>query len=291
MEQYSLIRELGRGNFGITFLGIDKNTGQNVAIKAINIQESSKRGADLTAIHDEIDTLTYLASDHKEGSKYLAKYYTSFTSHLDGVQTIFIISEYIEGTDLYGFISKYPPAKIPVDLLWPVFTQLLLGLKYIHSNDYAHRDIKPENILITKTGEIKYIDFGLACLRKCRRDLCKNTCKSRGGTYLYSPPEFYKGDYIITLDTEKAHDIWSLGVVMHELTFGKYKFPFNVTTSSKYQIEQNIAKAPIFMYEYQDDDGRTLSYLKEILINDLRKRPTVGQALYLLLDRIFAKFF
>lgn len=290
MEQYNLIKEIGRGTFGVTFLGIDKRTGQKVAVKAIDVQKSTELGGDLIAIQDEIETLTYLAKDHKEGSKYLAKYYTSYKGYLDGIETIFIISEYIDGTDLIEFMQSYPLGGIPTNVLWPVFTQLLLGLKYIHDNDYAHRDIKPENILITKNGEIKYIDFGLACLRKCRRDVCHNTCRTRGGTQLYTPPEFYKGKYKITLETEKAHDIWSLGVVMHELTFGFYNFPFD-PSGTQYQIEQNIAKAPIFMYTYQGDDGRTLAYLKQILINDLRRRPTIGQCLYLLLDRVLAKIY
>lgn len=287
MEQYQLIKELGRGAFGVTFLAINRSTGQKVAVKAIDIQKSTERGGDLRLIQDEIETLKYLASDHKAGSKYLAKYYDTFKGHLDDIETIFIVSEYIDGQDLYGFLNTFPRG-IPSNILWPIFTQLLLGLKYIHDNGYAHRDLKPENILITKNNEIKYIDFGLACLQKCRQEACENTCTTQSGTVLYTPPEFYKGDYRITLDTEKAHDIWSLGVVMYELTFGKEKYPFEITNGTS-QLGQNIAQAPIFRYQYRGDDGRTLIYLKQMLINNINRRPTVGQCLYLLLDQILAK--
>lgn len=292
MERYKLIKEIGRGFFGITFLGVDNKTAKKVAIKVINVKKSTEAGVNISMIHDEIETLKFLASNNdKEGAKYLAKYYDSFTAYLDGEKTVFIVSEYIDGSDLYGYMDLYPQGKIPTNVLWPLFTQLLLGLKYIHDNQYAHRDIKPENILITKSGHIKYIDFGLACLSKCRYDNCQNTCKGKCGTVLYTPPEFYQGAYNINLNTEKAHDIWSLGILMHELTFGKNHFPFDSQVVNKYQIQKNIALAPTFYYRYSGDDGRTLHYLKSILINDYNKRPTIGQAMYLFLDQIMSDIY
>ena len=59
------------------------------------------------------------------------------------------------------------------NIRWPLYSQSLLGLKYIHDNGCAHRDIKPENILITKNMKSSNISiFGLSCLNKCKLDLC-----------------------------------------------------------------------------------------------------------------------
>jgi serine/threonine protein kinase len=102
--------------------------------------------------------------------EYLACYYESFIGRLNGIETIFIVSGFIEGGSLTDFIKRYG-GNVPVNFLWPVMLQLILGLKYIHSKNYSRRDIKPDNILITRDYTIKYIDFGLACLSKCREQV------------------------------------------------------------------------------------------------------------------------
>lgn len=290
VRNYQIMEELGHGSYGITYLGIDA-TGRRVAIKTIDINKSQQLGADLAVINDEIDTLKQLSTPNCP--KYMACYFDSFEDTLNGVNTMFIISEFIEGSSLTEFIKANSP-NMPLSFLWPIYNQLILGLKYIHDNGYAHRDIKPDNILITNDFTIKYIDFGLACLNQCRAYSCTNTCKGGGGTLLYMPPEFFTGTRQDSLQASQAHDIWSLTMVFFELTNGLYKFPFNIfsydnTPLSTEAIAQNIVNAPQISSNYNFDDGRTNNYLDSLVIPDWQSRPAVDALLFYTITELFVR--
>lgn len=279
IRNYELLKELGRGSFGVTFLGRNTKTGQKVAVKTINISESSRKNVGLASILEEINTLKDLTGTGN-CYEYIACYFDSFRDFLNGQDTIFIISEYIDGIDLGKFMEINKDGLDP-GFLWPIMLQLILGLKYIHSRDYAHRDIKPENILITRDFKIKYIDFGLACMQKCR---------SGSGTLFYMPPEFFNGTSENSMKASQAHDIWSLGVVFFNLTNGYQHFPFDTKYLDENHIMKNISSSPKYTAVYNfDDDHRTENFVNRILINDWVKRPKITYILSDLLKNVLAK--
>lgn len=290
---YNLTNELGRGTFGVTYLADDLIRRKKVAVKTIDIEKSRKLGVSALTIKEEIETLRNLT-----GTKcpdYLACYYESFEGSFQGIQTIFIVSEYIEGGSLTEFVRNNG-GKLQVSFLWPLMLQLILGLKYIHKNNYAHRDIKPDNILITQDYTIKYIDFGLACLARCRESDCTNTCKGRGGTLLYMPPEFFNGTQENSLRASKAHDVWSLTMVFFELINGLYRFPYSLQDQqgrrlNQQEIKRNITMAPQFSSAYSLDDGRTNNFIDNITVNDWRRRPTIIEIKRFFVHTVLAKVY
>jgi len=292
VRNYQIGQELGRGTFGVTYLGYDAINGRQVAVKTIDINKSREMGADLDSINEEINTLKEISGDNC--SKYLACYYESFQDSFNGVDTMFIISEYINGGSLTDFIRNNN-GSIPPSVLWSLYLQLLLGLRFIHERGYAHRDIKPDNILITEDYTIKYIDFGLACLQQCRVMSCTNTCKGTPGTLLYMPPEFFNGTHEDSVSASKAHDVWALALVMFELAHGLNIYPFQIFTPdgsavlSNEQMMANIAQAPTFSSNYTLDDGRTNIFLNSLLIQNWHSRPTVEIAQDILNDQVLAK--
>lgn len=295
IEQFDIKHELGRGTFGVTYLGYDKVRGIDVAVKTIDINKSFSSGADIDAIHEEIETLKDLSAQ-PQCYKYVACYIDSFEGIFNGVPTIFIISEYINGSSLTSYI-KNNNGTIQPSVLWPLYLQSLLGLKFIHDRNYAHRDIKPDNLMITKDETIKYIDFGLACLEKCKKNSCSNTCKSGAGTLLWFPPEFYNGQHENSLAASLAHDIWSLGVVFYEMASGHdhfpFKFPKDATTQEEYKrkVEDNIAQSPQQSTNYKHDDGRTKLFLDSMLINNWKSRPSIDECIFLISDYILSQTF
>ena len=282
---YRLQKIIGRGMFGTTWKGLDKDN-NIVAIKSINIRKSEQRGVSLNEIAQEADTLRRL-SERGGCGKYITCYYTSFVGNYEGELHAFLISEFIEGTELRTFIERGPQ---PLTIMWPIFTQLLLGLRYIHSQGYAHRDIKPENILITPDNVIKYIDFGISCLQKCNRSFCIDNCRVGPGTVLYSAPEILSRKAPNTFGAAKAGDVWSLSVVLFELANGSFVFPFYLRTGNETlnqsQIIANIIVAPQLTSNYTLDNGQTNTFIMNLLINDWTKRPTSSEAVEMFLEDV-----
>ena len=294
IRDFEISKILGKGTYGVTYLGYDTVNNRSVAIKTIDIAKSIQLGSTLQNIQEEIDSLRTLSSD--EGSKYVSKYYNTFRDIFNGVDTMFIISEFIDGESLESFIKR-GNGKISPSTLWPIMLQLILGLRSIHIKGYAHRDIKPQNVLITKDLQIKYIDFGLTCTEVCRIEGCDNACDGsrKVGTFEYMPPEVHNGISRPNIKGAQAQDIWALTMLFYELCDGYLKYPFEIMLADPQRLPdatilQNMMRAPAFLVDYSlDGDKRTANYLDEIIeVNELN-RPTINNVLFLMLDRILSK--
>lgn len=263
--KYIIKNELGRGAFGITYLAIDPQTNKNYVLKAVLPDE-------FTAL--EIKALIDLTA--KTCNKYLTCYYESFDASLSGTTYKIIVTEYIEGQSLDKIFVSNPEIFHSPTILWPIFCQLILGLKYIHDNGYSHHDIKPANIILTSDYTIKYIDFGLSCKRQC----------TKGGTLPFQPPELFSNDFDQDdIDHNKAFDIWSLGITFYNLA-DDYRFPFDYGNNDK-QLINNIVNGRYYESTYyRFDDGRTDKFLNKILIRNPSNRPNIDQVFKIYINDI-----
>ena len=299
IKNYRLGKELGRGAFGVTFSATDLTTGKEVALKAIDIQASAEKGAGLDEIMGEIEILKDLSSK-PNCYKYIACYYESFRGTLDGKDTYFIAYELVDGGSVKSFLDKLPKNPddpnfyLSVDELWRMMYQMAEGLLYVHNKGYAHRDIKPDNIMLMKDGTVKYIDFGITCLKKCEFNVCNDNCRSGAGTLIYLPPEFFNGRSQDKLAASQAHDIWSLGVVFYELANRAYPFDaFEIVTDASgnrqtVYLPQDLimdaistktypSKYPLSTVKY--NENITNFVIDSMLMRDWYGRPT-AQDLY-----------
>lgn len=272
-------KELGRGKFGITFLAT--YNGQQVAAKTpLGSVVSSLTPAIIADMNREILNLQKL----KEGgsNKYVTTYIGADVFNTKQGSRFYILSEYVSGASLEDVLisMSVEGQKIKPFTLWPLMLQLMKGLQFIHDQNIAHRDIKPANIMLTTDYTVKYIDFGLACLKNCSS--CEDKCaNSIGGTPLYSPPEYFIMNRPAGLLEEKAHDIWSLGVTFYEMTNGYLNYPFNEA-----DINNRIPISYVKPSGYTLDDDRTNKFIADLLVINWQGRPTIDDALRIFSENI-----
>lgn len=300
LQRYKLGHELGHGSFGVTYIADDIYMRQVVAVKVINIAKFTRRfnSNSIPSINDEIATLKMLTlgiegdPHNKENTKYIVNYVDDFEDLHHGQPCIFIVSEYISGNDLFHILDHNQKNKMNIGYnnICGLFLQLILGLKYIHSMGLAHRDIKPENIMLTNDGNIKYIDFGLSCMKKCPTNApCNNICEGKPGSLHYAPPEYATSSYTASLELSQAHDIWSLGILMYVLANGKFPYRNHWDFNNLFSY---IRIAPEWGSSYQVDlaDNRINNFINSILINNYKNRPSITMVYHNFINNVLCTY-
>merc|ERR1719188_547257 len=194
---------------------------------------------------------------------YIVRYRESF--HEDG--WLCICMDYCEGGDLSERIKKNRQAgkHFPQDQILRWFTQSILALKYIHDMHILHRDLKSGNFFLSKSGNIKMGDFGIAKVLECTA-ACAQT---QIGTPYYLSPEICQGKPYAW-----GSDIWSMGCILFEMC--AKKVPFDAPDLKS--LIQRITKGPTPEIPTEYSVGiRMLG--KELLDRDPSKRPPAAEVL------------
>lgn len=149
--------------------------------------------------------------------------------------TYFIAMEYVDGMTLLTFMRRMhaESRSLPVPLVAHVVREVLAGLTYSHTGARAtdgkllrviHRDLSPANILLSRTGEVKISDFGIA---RALQDAASGSTQSMAGHIGYMAPEQAQG-----LAFDERSDLFALGVVLWELLAGERLFQRENQTAS-----------------------------------------------------------
>ncbi|XP_069703299.1 uncharacterized protein Nuak isoform X1 [Periplaneta americana] len=201
-QRFDIIKKLGQGTYGKVQLGINKETGQEVAIKTIK-KAKIETEADLVRIRREIQIMSSVQHPN------IIHIYEVFENR----EKMVLVMEYAAGGELYDFLSERKV--LAEEEARRIFRQIATAVYYCHKHKICHRDLKLENILLDEHGSAKIADFGLSNVFDEQR-LLNTFC----GSPLYASPEIVKG----TPYHGPEVDCWSLGVLLYTLVYGAMPF-------------------------------------------------------------------
>ena len=230
-DKYRVERVLGAGGMGIVVAAEHLQLGQRVAVKFL-LPEACEDPVTLGRFLREARAAASIRSEH--------------VARVIDVGTLptgepYLVMEYLAGSDLSDELSKQGP--LPIAAAVDYVLQACEALAEAHALGIVHRDLKPANLFLTKRADgspvVKVLDFGISKSQSPAgeaKQAAMTSTRAVMGSPLYMSPEQLKS----TRDVDARTDIWSLGVILHELIGGKP--PFHAETLSGLVIQ--IANEP-----------------------------------------------
>lgn len=218
LDQYRVTRQLGSGGMGVVYLADDMRLGRHVALKVLT-RRFTKNPERRERLRREARAAAALSHPA------IATVYA-----LEEVgDTLFIVSEYVEGPTLRDEVSRSP---LLLPALLDTGVDIARALTAAHERGIVHRDLKPENVIRTADGGIKVLDFGLADVAEAAdvgagagRRLTEPGMML--GTPGYMPPEQIRGQKV-----DFRADLFSFGVMFFELASGVHPFASSTSVST-----------------------------------------------------------
>ncbi len=255
---YQIIREIGRGGMGAVFLA-ERSDGEFKREVALKIVRQTIVDAETEKLfRRERDILASL--NHPN----IAQLHDGGVS---GAGEAFLVMEYVAGDSLLDYADRH---NLSIEGRLRLFMKICAAVSYAHRNLVIHRDLKPTNILVTRDGEPKLLDFGLAkILDESIADQNQTVTAYRAFTPAYASPEQITGKKVTTVS-----DVYSLGVIFYELLAGEKPFHFDGKSIEEIIRTINDSKEPakpsaVQNSKFKIQDSKTEDQNPKTINNDL----------------------
>ncbi|MFC5953934.1 Stk1 family PASTA domain-containing Ser/Thr kinase [Streptomyces pratens] len=227
--RYELGHVLGRGGMAEVYLGHDTRLGRTVAVKTLradlardpSFQARFRREAQSAA------SLNHPA---------IVAVYDTGEDYIDGVSIPYIVMEYVDGSTLRELLHS--GRKLLPERTLEMTIGILQALEYSHRAGIVHRDIKPANVMLTRNGQVKVMDFGIA---RAMGDSGMTMTQTSAviGTAQYLSPEQAKGEQV-----DARSDLYSSGCLLYELLTVRPPFVGDSPVAVAYQHVREEPQAP-----------------------------------------------
>src|SRR5205085_956494 len=225
INQYKILEKIGSGGQGTVYKALDTKLNRTVVIKVLPPQ-LTKKTANLRRFEREAQLCSQL--DHPNIC-------TIYDFHeADGL--FYIAMQYVEGKNVRQLVAGRP---LEIRSALSIGIQVADALAYAHSKNIIHRDIKAGNVMVTESGQVKILDFGLAKLLEDEH-ASQNDGHDRSeitelgipyGTATYAAPEQAKGER-----ADARSDIFSTGVLLYEMLAGIWAFQGKTVIDVRHQV-------------------------------------------------------
>jgi serine/threonine-protein kinase len=250
---YRLIAEIGRGGMGTVWLAerSDGTVRRRVALKLPRIVWGDTFSERLGREREILATLEH---------EHIARLYDA---GIDAHGRPFLAMEHVEGEAIDAYCRTHALA---VRQRIALLLQVMAAVAHAHARLVVHRDLKPGNILVTKTGQVKLLDFGIAKLLEGdrTRETALTELGGRALTLDYASPEQIRGEPLGT-----ASDIYSMAVVAYEVLAGAR--PYRLKRASAAELEEAIATVEPSLASDSASDRRAARQLRGDLDSILNK--------------------
>ena len=260
LKNYKILEKLGVGGQGTVYKATDGKLGRTVVVKVLPAELTAReanlkrfeREARLASSLDHPNICTIFDLDEAEGHHFIAM-------------------QYVEGRNVRQLVGGHP-LELKSALL--IAIQVTDALAAAHSRGIIHRDIKSGNVMVTPSGQVKILDFGLAKLLDDTDDSSKSTIHRTDlteigvpyGTATYAAPEQARGDRV-----DKRADIFSTGVLLYEMLTGTWPFRGKTTIDVRHAVLHD-APRPVAELRKQPLPARLQPILDRCMAKEPRDR-------------------
>ncbi|TGB08682.1 Stk1 family PASTA domain-containing Ser/Thr kinase [Streptomyces sp. MZ04] len=250
--RYELGQVLGRGGMAEVYLAHDTRLGRTVAVKTLRV-DLARDPSFQARFRREAQSAASL--NHPA----IVAVYDTGEDYVDGVSIPYIVMEYVDGSTLRELLHS--GRKLLPERAMEMTIGILQALEYSHRNQIVHRDIKPANVMLTRNGQVKVMDFGIA---RAMGDSGMTMTQTAAviGTAQYLSPEQAKGEQV-----DARSDLYSTGCLLYELLTVRPPFVGDSPVAVAYQHVREEPQAPSVF------DGEITPEMDAIVLKALTKDP------------------
>ncbi|MFH9420309.1 Stk1 family PASTA domain-containing Ser/Thr kinase [Streptomyces sp. NPDC017529] len=227
--RYELGSVLGRGGMAEVYLAHDTRLGRTVAVKTLRV-DLARDPSFQARFRREAQSAASL--NHPS----IVAVYDTGEDYVDGVSIPYIVMEYVDGSTLRELLHS--GRKLLPERSLEMTIGVLQALEYSHRAGIVHRDIKPANVMLTRTGQVKVMDFGIA---RAMGDAGMTMTQTAAviGTAQYLSPEQAKGEQV-----DARSDLYSTGCLLYELLTVRPPFVGDSPVAVAYQHVREEPQPP-----------------------------------------------
>lgn len=224
--EYRILRTIGEGGMGVVFEAEQAFPRRRVALKAL--RPGFATPSMLRRFRNEAE---FLARLQHPG---IAQVFEAGVADADHPDQAYCVMELVDGEPLGAFASRH---RLGVVERWKLLAQVCEAMQHAHSRGVIHRDLKPANILITREGEPKIVDFGIA---RAAEPSGHDTHATRAGQVI-GTPAYMSPEQLSSGEVSTRSDIYSIGVIAYELLTGR--LPIDTTEVPLATLANRVATA------------------------------------------------